>query len=98
MSSRMHNPAHPGEVLREWLPEGMTVTKAAQDLQVSRVTLSKVLNGHAGVTAGMALRLSAWFGTTPDSWLGMQAQYDLCRNKKPRNRGKLPGKPYTAPT
>ncbi|MEI6270052.1 MAG: HigA family addiction module antitoxin, partial [Methylococcaceae bacterium] len=54
----MHNPAHPGEVLREWLPEGMTVTKAAEELQVSRVTLSKVLNGKAGVTAGMALRLS----------------------------------------
>ncbi|MFU8789108.1 MAG: helix-turn-helix transcriptional regulator [Methylobacter sp.] len=42
--SRMHNPAHPGEVLREWLPEGMTVTQAAKELQVSRVTLSKVLN------------------------------------------------------
>lgn len=74
---RMHNPAHPGEVLREWLPEGMTVTQAAKDLQVSRVTLSKVLNGKAGVTAGMALRLSAWLGTSPDVWLGMQTQYDL---------------------
>jgi addiction module HigA family antidote len=50
----MHNPAHPGEVLREWLPEGMTVIKAAEELQVSRVTLSKILNGKAG----MALRLS----------------------------------------
>jgi len=55
--SRMHNPAHPGEVLREWLPEGMTVTEAAKELQISRVMLSKVLNGMAGVTAGMALRL-----------------------------------------
>ncbi len=73
----MHNPAHPGEVLREWLPETMTVTQAAKDLQVSRVTLSKVLNGKAGVTAGMALRLSAWLGTTPEVWLGMQAQWDL---------------------
>ena len=75
--SRMHNPAHPGEVLREWLPEGMTVTQAAKDLQVSRVTLSKVLNGKAGVTAGMALRLSAWLGTSPDVWLGIQTQWDL---------------------
>ena len=75
--SRMHNPAHPGEVLREWLPEGMTVTQAAKELQVSRVTLSKVLNGKGGVTAGMALRLSAWLGTSPDVWLGMQTQYDL---------------------
>lgn len=74
---RMHNPAHPGEVLREWLPEGMTVTNAAKALQVSRVTLSKVLNGKAGVTAGMALRLAAWLGTSPDVWLGMQTQFDL---------------------
>jgi len=75
--SRMHNPAHPGEVLREWLPEGMTVTSAAKALQVSRVTLSKVLNGKAGVTAGMAVRLSTWLGTSPDVWLGMQTQWDL---------------------
>lgn len=75
--TRMHNPAHPGEVLREWLPEGMTVTQAAKELLVSRVTLSKVLNGKAGVTAGMALRLSAWLGTSPDVWLGMQTQWDL---------------------
>jgi len=73
----MHNPAHPGEILREWLPEEMTVTQAAKELQISRVTLSKVLNGKAGVTAGMALRLSAWLGTTPDVWLGMQTQWDL---------------------
>ncbi len=75
--SRMHNPAHPGEVLREWIPVTMTITSAAQALQVSRVTLSKVLNGKAGVTASMALRLSAWLGTSPDVWLGMQTQWDL---------------------
>jgi len=75
--SRMHNPAHPGEALREWLPEGMTVTQAAKDLHVSRVTLSKEMNGKAGVTAGMALRLSAWLGTSPDVWLGMQTQWEL---------------------
>lgn len=75
--SRMHNPAHPGEVLREWLPEGMTVTQAAKDLQVSRVTLSKVLNGKASITANLALRLAAWLSTTPDVWLNMQTQYDL---------------------
>ena len=91
--SRMHNPAHPGEVLREWLPEGMTITKAAKELQVSRAMLSKVLNGKAGVTAGMALRLSVWLGTTPDVWLGMQTQWDLWQaeqqpipNIKPLNR------------
>lgn len=75
--SRMHNPAHPGEVLREWLPENMTVTQAAKELQVSRVTLSKVLNGKAGVTAAMALRLSQWLSTTPDIWLDMQTQWEL---------------------
>lgn len=75
--SRMHNPAHPGEVLREWIPEDMTVTQAAQALQVSRVTLSKVLNSKAGITAGMALRLAAWLGTSPESWLGMQSLWDL---------------------
>ena len=91
--SRMHNPAHPGEVLREWLPEGMTITKAAKELQVSRAMLSKVLNGKAGVTAGMALRLSVWLGTSPDVWLGMQTQWDLWQaeqqpipNIKPLNR------------
>ena len=63
--------------MREWLPEGMTVTQAAKELKVSRVTLSKVLTGKAGVTAGMALRFSAWLGTSPDVWLGMQTQYDL---------------------
>ena len=75
--SRMHNPAHPGEVLREWLPEGMTVTQAAKELKISRVMLSKVLNGNSGITAGMALRLSSWLGTSPDVWIGMQGQYDL---------------------
>ena len=85
--SRMHNPAHPGEVLREWIPETMTVTQAAKDLKVSRVTLSKVLNGKAGVTAGMALRLSAWLGTTPEVWLGMQTQWELWQaEQEPRPR------------
>lgn len=80
--SRMHNPAHPGEVLREWLPEGMTVTQAAKDLHISRVSLSKVLNGKVGITAQMAIRLSQWLGTTPDVWMGMQAQWDLWQAKQ----------------
>jgi addiction module HigA family antidote len=80
--SRMHNPAHPGEVLRDWLPEQMTVTQAAKELLISRVTLSKVLNGKAGITAAMALRLSAWLGTSPDMWLGMQTQWDLWQAEK----------------
>lgn len=73
----MHNPAHPGEILREWIPEGVTVTAAAEQLGISRVMLSKILNGKAGVTADMALRLSAWLGTTPEVWIDMQASWDL---------------------
>jgi len=75
--SRMHNPAHPGELLREWIPEEMTVTEAAAQLGVSRVMLSKILNGKAGVTADMALRLSAWLDTNPEVWIDMQAAWDL---------------------
>jgi len=75
--SRMHNPAHPGEILREWIPEGMTVTTAAEQLGVSRVMLSKILNAKAGVSAEMALRLSAWLDTSPEVWLEMQSAYDL---------------------
>ncbi len=75
--SRMHDPAHPGEVLKEWIPEGMTVTAAAAQLGVSRVMLSKILNGRAGISADMALRLSAWLGTTPEIWLDMQSARDL---------------------
>lgn len=75
--SRMHNPPHPGEVLREWIPEEMTVTQAAEALHVARVTLSKILNGNAGISAEMSLRLAKWLGTSPDLWMGLQSQYDL---------------------
>ena len=75
--SRMHNPAHPGEALREWIPEEMTITMAAEQLGVSRVMLSKIINVKAGVSAEMALRLAAWLGTTPDVWLEMQSAWDL---------------------
>lgn len=82
MTSRMHNPAHPGEVLREWIPADMTVGDAASALQVSRVMLSKILNGKAGVSAEMALRLSAWLNTSADMWLSMQMQWDLWQAKQ----------------
>lgn len=80
--SRMHNPAHPGEVLREWIPESMTVTAAAEQLGISRVMLSKILNMKAGVTADMALRLAAWLGTSADMWVGMQTAWDLWQAKR----------------
>ena len=72
----MHNPPHPGSVLREWL-DGVTVTDAARKLGVTRVALSRVLNGAAGVSADMDLRLSKALGTTPGFWLKMQTAYDL---------------------
>jgi antitoxin HigA-1 len=75
--SRMHNPAHPGEVLREYLPETLGVTESAKRLGVTRQTLSAVLNGRAGVSAEMALRLEAALGTSAEMWVEMQAGYDL---------------------
>ncbi len=75
----MHNPPHPGEVLRELClePLGLTVTGAAEALGVSRKTLSAILNGRAGISPEMAIRLSKAFGTSPESWLNQQMQYDL---------------------
>ena len=79
MSMQMHNPPHPGEVIRELCiePLGLSVTAAAEGLGVSRKTLSAILNGRAGISAEMALRLSMAFDTTPESWLAQQSQYDL---------------------
>ena len=74
--TRMHNPPHPGEVLREYLGS-ITVTEAALKLGVNRVTLSRLAAGAAGVSADMAYRLAAAFGTSPELWAGMQLQYDL---------------------
>ncbi len=74
--SRMYNPCHPGKILHEWL-EGFTVTESAEKLGVTRATLSRILNGHTGISADMAIRLSQALGTTPEFWLGMQSQYDL---------------------
>ncbi|MHB8211166.1 MAG: HigA family addiction module antitoxin [Acidithiobacillus sp.] len=75
--SEMHNPAHPGEVLREYLPEGMSVTDAAKALNVTRQALSALLNGRSGVSADMALRLEAALGVEAGFWLRMQVAYDL---------------------
>ncbi len=79
--TRMHNPPHPGEVLREYLGD-ITVTEAAARLGVSRVTLSRVISGSAGISADMAYRLGSAFGTSPEMWAGMQLQYDLHQARK----------------
>lgn len=76
---RMHNPAHPGEILKEdVLPGlGLTVTEAAAQLGVSRVALSRVINGRAAISAELAIRLAQWLGGNAESWLQMQLQHDL---------------------
>jgi addiction module HigA family antidote len=75
----MHNPAHPGEVVREEClkPLDLTVTAAAEALGVTRKTLSDLLNAHAGVSPDMAIRLEKVFGSTAETWLRMQMQHDL---------------------
>jgi addiction module HigA family antidote len=83
--SRMHNPAHPGEVLREFLPADMSVTEAAQRLGISRVMLSRVLNGRSSMSADMAIRVGLLTRTTPDTWLSNQMQWDLWQSsRKPK--------------
>ena len=75
----MQNPPHPGEIVRwECLePLGLTVTRAAEGLGVTRQALSDLVNGKADVSVEMSLRLSKAFGSTPETWLGMQMAYDL---------------------
>jgi antitoxin HigA-1 len=84
---RMFSPPHPGQVLREYLGK-VSITQAARHLGITRAALSRILNGKAGISAEMALRLADTLGTTPELWTGMQAQYDLWRASK-RRRKKL---------
>ncbi|MBP6705072.1 MAG: HigA family addiction module antidote protein [Vicinamibacteria bacterium] len=83
---QMHNPPHPGEILRSLClePLGLSVTDAAVGLGVSRKTLSAILNGRAGISPEMAVRLSIAFKTSAESWLNQQVQYDLWRAEKLR--------------
>lgn len=82
----MHNPPHPGEILRQLCiePLGLSVTEAAKGLGVSRKTLSAILNGRAGISPEMAVRLSIAFGTSSESWLNQQIQFDLWQAEKGR--------------
>jgi antitoxin HigA-1 len=78
----MYNPAHPGEVLRDYLGEA-DVTSVARRLKVARTTLSRLLNGHAGISAPMAIRLAQMLpNTTPEFWLRMQMNHDLWQARK----------------
>lgn len=83
----MHNPPHPAEIIREdILPElGLTISQAAKQLGVSRITLSRLLNGRAAISPEMAIRLHQWLGDnspSPESWLHQQADYDLWQAKQ----------------
>ena len=75
----MHNPPHPGGIVRRQClePLGLSVTRAAAGLGVTRRVLSELVNGKARVSIDMAIRLSKAFGSTPETWLGMQMAYDL---------------------
>lgn len=84
----MHNPPHPGDVLRRLClePLGLSVTQAAKALGVSRKTLSAILNARAGISPEMAVRLSIAFDTTAESWLNQQVQYDLWQAERHRKK------------
>lgn len=96
--SRMFNPPHPGELLKEdVLPElGITVTEAANQLGVTRVALSRIINGKAGISPDMALRLADWLDTSPESWLNRQAAYDLWQAKQKKRPHIQPAQPAHA--
>ena len=83
----MHNPPHPGEVIKELClePLGLSVTEAAKGLGVSRKTLSSIINGKAGVSPEMAVRLSIAFNTSSESWINQQSQYDLWQAEQKRS-------------
>ena len=81
----MHNPPHPGLVLREWI-EDRSVTEVAKRLNITRAMLSRILNGKASITAEMAVRLSILLGTSSKVWSDMQQDYDLWQAKqRPHN-------------
>ena len=87
----MHNPPHPGEVLKTLClePLGLSITDAAKALDVSRKTLSAVVNGRAGISPEMAVRLSIAFDTSSQSWLNQQTQFDLWLAEQHRDELKV---------
>ena len=83
----MYNPPHPGEIIKELClnPLGLSITDAAKGLGVSRKTLSAIINGKAGISSEMAVRLSIAFNTSSESWMNQQSQYDLWQAEQHRN-------------
>jgi addiction module HigA family antidote len=93
MNMKMHNPPHPGEVLKALClePLQLTVTEAARSIGVSRKTLSAIVNERAGISPEMAIRLSVAFDTSAESWLNQQLQYDLWHAEKAVTREEIDG-------
>ena len=87
----MRNPPHPGGIVRRQClePLGLSVTRAAEGLGVTRQALSELLNGRSGISVDMAIRLSRAFGSTPETWLGMQLAYDLWQARDRANQIKV---------
>jgi antitoxin HigA-1 len=87
----MHNPPHPGEVLKELYiePMNLTITEVAAGICVTRKTLSELINGKYGVSSDMAIRLAKAFSTTPESWLNLQQQYDIWEARKKPSKCKI---------
>ncbi len=88
---RMKNPPHPGRLVKHecFEPLGMSITKAAEILCVSRLTLSNLVNGKNGVSPEMAIRLPKAFGSSPEVWLGIQMDFDLAQAEKNADRIKV---------
>ncbi|MDC9728102.1 MAG: HigA family addiction module antitoxin [Methyloprofundus sp.] len=83
----MHNPPHPGLIIKELCiePLNITITDTAKALGVSRKTLSSIINGKAGISPEMAVRLSIAFNTSSESWINQQSQYDLWQAEQHRS-------------
>jgi addiction module HigA family antidote len=81
----MRNPAHPGEIIQEYVEDlGLTVTALAAHLKITRANLSRMIHGKTGVSAEMAVRLSEAFGTSPEVWIRLQANCDLAKSLRNR--------------
>lgn len=80
--NRMHNPTHPGEILQDVWPEGLTLTAAAKQIGVARSILANILNGDARITSEIAAQLHNWGGISAERWLRMQSAYDAWAEKR----------------
>jgi addiction module HigA family antidote len=80
--NRMHNPTHPGEILQDVWPEGLTLSAAANQLGVARANLANILNGSARITSEIAGQLHNWGGISAERWVRMQSAYDAWTEKR----------------